>query len=115
MYYLYEEGEMLPQIISKMKNVNRLPQDEILELMHNRYLEEMRESGLPAHYADMYGYGPLCFLNDMEEEIPPAHEKEDEPLLKVHTCHKCGVELEPDPVMGFATYCSLLCAQHDQI
>ncbi len=97
-----------------MKNINHLPEEEIFELMHQRYLEEMQECEYPMHVMDMYGYGPLCFLDNIVEEDIPSHKIEDEPPFKSHPCHKCGKEIEPDAI-GHTSYCSLSCMQHDQI
>ena len=88
-----------------MRNINRLPEEDIFELMHNRYLEEMKECNYPMHVMDMYGYGPLCFLNNLEEQEPPQIE---------HPCHMCGKEIEPSAI-GHTSYCSLECSQHDQL
>ena len=97
-----------------MKNINRLPEDEIFELMHNRYLEEMQECQYPMHVMDMYGYGPLCFLDNIVEEDIPSHKIEDEPPEMIRPCHTCGNEIEPT-IAEHVSYCSLSCFQYDQI
>lgn len=72
MYYFLsiEEGDMLPQIDNDMKTPERQTQDEVLEQMHNEYLDEIAECGLPMYVIDMYGMNPLNVMSSQNKETP---------------------------------------------
>jgi len=62
-----------------MCRTSRIIRDDLLEKSHNRWLQEVQDSGLPLYLADLYSFSPLSVSLSIGNEHPRLEEVEETP------------------------------------
>jgi hypothetical protein len=62
-----------------MVRKSRQHRDEILEDLHNQYMDDLTNSELPESIASMYGFSPLSISFSEEGDTPPPGQEENPP------------------------------------
>ena len=65
-----------------MVRKSRQHRDEILEDLHNQYVDDLTNSELPESIASMYGFSPLSISSLVEGENTPPPGQDQNPPAK---------------------------------
>lgn len=95
--------------------MNKLTQDDILCQIHEQYMQEIQDSGIPAHIADQYGNYPFIINQEIFIDNDNDVHQHRNSIKVANTVCKKAIRQTPGNIVRKHVKCNRIIRKHRQV